>query len=484
MRANPGTAGLVLLLAIGCSAPAQSSLAAAAPVDRSALARAALRAEAVAADVEFLASDELAGRDTPSGGQRIAARYLVNRLERLGFEPGARDGWYHAFDLQRRRLDEDRATLSLGGAPLTYGRDFGLHVLEVVDGEWAGEVVFCGGGGREDLEGLELDGRWALCVTGTETRNRRRRNVERAGAGGLLLVEDPEAPTPFADWDANQREGATTRPRPQRSERLPVAWLSGAAAWPWLAGNPQPGTPLDVEVQARVDSVERFAVENVCGFWPGSDPDLAREVLLVSAHYDHIGVIDGEVYNGADDNASGTAGLLALAEALAAHGPLRRSVMLLWVTGEERGLLGSKAWVEDLWLPGDAEVVCDINLDMIGRNAPEFLEVTPTHRHPRTNRLGTLAAEFARGEGFAELASADKDFTRSDHFVFATELRVPVVYLSGGEHADYHEATDTADKLDADKIARVMAVVLRLLEALQDDDLRLLPEPPLEPYED
>jgi len=236
---------------------------------------------------------------------------------------------------------------------------------------------------------------------------------------------------------------------------------------PRSRGKPQPPV-TGVNLLARIT-----------GTTPGAGP-----LLVVSAHHDHLGVRGGEIYNGADDNASGTAGLLALAEALSVHGPLRRSVVIVWLTAEEKGLLGARGWADDVYLPDDGELVCNVNLDMIGRNAPEFLEVTPTFKHPRTNRLGTLAGELAREEGFTDLASADKDFNRSDHYIFATQLRLPVVYLSGGEHDDYHQPSDTADKIDAHKIARVMRVVLRLLEQLQEEELRLLPEAEPESYED
>ena len=197
-------------------------------------------------------------------------------------------------------------------------------------------------------------------------------------------------------------------------------------------------------------------------------------MVLLSAHYDHIGVnAKGEVFNGADDNASGTSALLALAEALTVHGPFRRSVMLIWVSGEELGLLGSKAWAADPWLPEGARVICDINMDMLGRNEPGRLEYTPTPDHERHNGLSRLLAQLAPLEGFDDLQNADVDFRRSDHYVFATELDVPVLYFSGGEHEDYHRVTDTAEKLDSEKVARCARLALRIVGALQGDELVL-----------
>ena len=216
---------------------------------------------------------------------------------------------------------------------------------------------------------------------------------------------------------------------------------------------------------------ETFEAENVCGWWPGSDPVLRKEAIVISAHYDHVGTRDRQIYNGADDNASGSAGLLALAEGLAAYGPMRRSVLLLWVSGEEKGLLGSDAWARSPWLPGQSRAVANVNIDMIGRNAPDKLLITPTAALPQHNGLVRLADRLAPDEGFGPLGSCDEYWFRSDHASFSQHLEIPVTFLFADVHEDYHEPTDTADKVDFDKIRRVMRLVLAMLDGLQGDSL-------------
>jgi Zn-dependent M28 family amino/carboxypeptidase len=212
----------------------------------------------------------------------------------------------------------------------------------------------------------------------------------------------------------------------------------------------------------------------VCGFWPGSDPELSKEVIIVSAHYDHVGVgSDGQIYNGADDNGSGTCGLLALAEALANYGPLKRSVMLMWVSGEEKGLLGSAAWTKDPWLPPGCKAICDINIDMIGRNAPDKLLITPTKAKKEYNGLVKLAEKLAPLEGFPELGSCDDYWERSDHRNFSVNLEIPVTFLFSDVHEDYHKPGDDPDKIDFDKIRRVVRLVLRMIDAMQEKELNL-----------
>ena len=227
----------------------------ASPLDR---ALDSIRPAAVAADVSFLADDELAGRDTPSVGQRVAARYVRNRLERLRLEPGAEPGpgggWFHLWTLHQRELSAEVTELALEidgeQLALVYGEDFALHPSEIVDGEWEGQLVWCGSGSRRDMEGIELEGRWALCTSKGESRTRRRRRVAAAGGAGLIVISAPKkdetTAEEFAGWLAR-----TARPVMRSSgdpdERPPVFWVSeeiGAR----LVGNAYGLTHVSAEV--------------------------------------------------------------------------------------------------------------------------------------------------------------------------------------------------------------------------------------------
>ncbi len=456
-----------------------------------------LQSERICADVRFLADDELEGRDTPSRGLRVAARYLRARIASLGWQPGAGEDYLQPWSLEHLAVDPTRSRIDLEAADgrtrsLAFGEGYLFSPWEVGDRTVEGGVVYCGTGTGGELDGLELSGRWSLCVDSKLHPNSRRNLVRRAGALGLLVVPDPETGVLVHGAQLVGQAADALRGRVQieaRADQPPgsvgrfptfhQAYLtaSGARALFDLAGGselPALGETLEVHVREErrlPGEAGAVVVENVCGFLPGSDPVLRNEVILVSAHYDHEGVIDGEIYNGADDNASGSSCLLALADALADY-PLRRSVMLVWVSGEEKGLFGSRAWVESPTLPAGMRAVCDINLDMVGRNAPEELYVTPSRRHPKHNGLVELATRLAPLEGFPVLGSADRYYERSDHAVFA-ELAIPVVFLFNGEHADYHRPSDTADKIDCDKIRRVSRLVLRMIDALQGDVLDL-----------
>ena len=185
---------------------------------------------------------------------------------------------------------------------------------------------------------------------------------------------------------------------------------------------------------------------------------MRAEAIVYSAHMDHVGKrMDGDVVNGADDNASGSAGLLAIASAYAkADRRPRRSVIFLSVSGEELGLWGSQYYSDHSTWQLD-KLVANINTDMIGRSGPESgpmqVTVTPSYRHPKFSTIVRDSAAFAESMGVT-FSSGDKYYARSDHYNFAKK-GIPVVFFCNGEHEDYHQVTDHAEKLDGAKMERI-----------------------------
>jgi hypothetical protein len=448
----------------------------------------AIRPEWIRADIEFLASDEFKGRDTPSSEQRLGARFLRNRMQRLGFQPGAREGWFNTYPVTWRQIKEPdtKAWFDAGGQrrELRYATDWFVRARNLEASAIEGEMVFVGKGGREELAAAgDLKGRIAVALDRGDQGEALVEPVAAAGATALLLVRDEQGGAAryeeqFADSVASLRRGAASWPRDRpRTASLPRVWLgSGAmeALQSLTGGNePRPGDSMGCRFGASIVLAGdgKATCENVCAYWPGIDPERSGEVILVSAHYDHIGVDEqGRVFNGADDNGSGTTGLLALAEGLATLGPLERSVMLIWVSGEEKGLWGSQAWSDAPWLPEDGRAVANINIDMIGRNSGTALGVTPTAKHKEYNGLTRLAERLASSEGFAALTNADAYYSRSDHAMFR-RMGIPVAFLFADVHSDYHQVTDDPEKLNFDKIACVTRLVLRMLDAMQEPTL-------------
>jgi len=473
------------------AAPAAPSLRVELPEEGAALKAAlgAITENNLSADLHFIASDEMAGRDTPSPGQRMAARFIRARLMRLGFTPaGDPDSYLYTYQLKRAGLDVDNTSITLQHGDESESWEFGKDYYfanrgDVLDSKVTGGVVFAGAGTAENLGGLDLSGKWALVIGDEMSLGNVVENARQNGALGVLVASEP------GGKDAHSPKRAARMARfmgrrglrvvePAAGDFFPSIYISAEALESLTFGDvPEVGTDLEAtltDLRSLQAGSEPFDVENVAGLWPGSDPKLAKEVLIISAHYDHIGQDEEGIFNGADDNGSGTCGLLSIAEALKAYGPMKRSVLLLWVSGEEKGLLGSQAWTKNPSLPEGLTAVCDLNIDMIGRNAPDYLLITPTSEHEAYNGLTRMAEKYGPMEGFPKLGRADEYWSRSDHANFSQNMHIPVAFLFPDIHADYHKRTDTVEKIDFNKIKRISSMVVRMLDELQGMDLSQL----------
>ena len=218
--------------------------------------------------------------------------------------------------------------------------------------------------------------------------------------------------------------------------------------------------------------LESLTAPNTVGILEGTDPVLKREYLVYSAHMDHIGVTPGRadsVNNGADDDASGTAGVIELAEAFSRPGARpRRSIVFLTVSGEEKGLWGSRYFSEHPAVPID-RIVADLNIDMIGRNWRDTI-VAIGKEH---SDLGTTLERVNQAHPELGMTAIDdrwpeeRFYFRSDHYNFARK-GVPVLFFFNGVHADYHQVTDSPDKIDSEKESRILRLLYYLGREIGD----------------
>jgi len=208
---------------------------------------------------------------------------------------------------------------------------------------------------------------------------------------------------------------------------------------------------------------------DVVGVVPGQDPVLGGEYVFITAHFDHLGNQDGTLYRGADDNASGTAGLLEVMRLLKDANP-RRTLVFLGVSGEEEGLLGSEAFLADSPLPITA-IKADINMDMIGRGRKGELHVMPARREGYVTTLTAEARSLAEAHGITLSAGIEDYWQDSDHYSFA-QRSIPSICFNTGLHADYHQPTDTPDKIDYNRLTTVVKIVRDLaLETANADSV-------------
>ena len=470
------------------------------------------------ANATWLARDEMGGRLTGSPGQEAAAAFIQAHFVKLGLQPLGDEqkdgrGYFQRYGINRTYV-MPKTLLKLGS--LTLPRGFAVLGGRPVDVSVKGRLSFCGLGrtrgksadvatetslegkvavvaikpprGRVDKQ-LSLEQKFGMSFGPFGQLGKTAQALEKKGAVGVLfvLIEDPMGLSDVLNYLAVAPGKDSLSPRFQgggnEMEMLtePVGAGGGAPALvlsvqasaqllqeiavdrealvAFCKGEGErPAGKADVEAEltVAVDRDVAATATNVVALLRGSDPKLASEAVVFSAHMDHVGTrIDGDVFNGADDNASGTAGLMAIATAFAKSGTKpRRSVIFLSVSGEELGLWGS-AWYADH--PTWENIVANVNTDMIGRSGPEAgpdeILITPSFRHRRYSTIARDAAGFADALGVTCL-SGDKYYERSDHYNFAKK-GIPVVFFCNGEHEDYHQVSDTADKLDGAKMERM-----------------------------
>ncbi len=455
-------------------------------------------------DVHFLASGALEGRFSGSPGAKVAAAFVADRFRELGLKPsGDGDTFFQHFSFIARVQPGPGNTLSFdlpGGPRVAKVEDDFRPLAFSSSGSATGEVVFAGYGihapdlGFDDYAGMDVKGKVVLVLRfspdGDDPASRfqphmalrRKASEARAlGAAALLVTTGPvgaKETTPVKiSFDASFADSG-----------LPVLGISTPLAEALFAGHgftlaefqqrmnerKEPASrPLGVKASLTAAVVqERADAVNVLALLPGSDRALASEVVVVGAHYDHLGY-GGEgsgtlapdaraVHFGADDNASGTAGMLEIARRLAATPPAR-SVLFAAFAGEEEGLLGSNHLVQHLPVPKE-KVVAMVNLDMVGRPKPgPALTV---------GGYGTAAewpglVEKLNGNHHLKLSTNKGGFGASDHSSFYA-VDIPVLFLFTGAHEDYHKPSDTADRLNYKGMAEVVGFAADLTVRVAD----------------
>ncbi len=486
--ARAGIPFLILFLAPAVGAAAQAPPPPAGAVET-------ITAVNVRSRVAILADDSMMGRDTPSPGLERAVTYVVAEFRRLGLRPAGDDGSYlQRFGVSRWTLDtaDSRLLLRAGRA----GHEAGF----------ARELRFVGG----RVPSAPVRGR-ALLLAGPLTREAvanpwlRRRVVvvvldytqslppdlddridqiaARASAVILLSNRDPATrarriaaslePRLTADFrDSTLGAPVIELPEDAAAEVLSAAGVDPAALRSAARPVAREVPALRVELRLSRRYLERAGAPNVLAVLEGADPVLRREYVAVSAHLDHVGIGRGpgdSIYNGADDNASGVAGLLELAEAFAGSTPApRRSLLFVAPSGEEKGLWGSDYFTSHPTVPLE-RVVADINLDLIGRNwSDSVIAVGPElSTLGETLRRTVEAHPELRMTPLADRWPEERIFYRSDHYNFARR-GVPVLFFTSGTHPDYHQPSDTVDRIDADKASRLVRLLFYLTSAVAD----------------
>jgi peptidase M28-like protein len=442
----------------------------------------------VARRIGIIADDSMLGRDTPSRGLEMTAAYVAAQFRSFGLKPGGDRGSYlQRYTITRRRFDltGSSVVLTANGVEAVARFDRSARYLQGNIGgvPVSGPAVLVGGRlTPADVGRMALRDKIVLYVLDflaapSEQTDQVQRVIRLAAPKALLLVANLE-PEGFASRLPRSAPARTAvdlklvnPPFVEVSEAamsqvLHAAGLDLAQVRADTAPVYRRLPGLSVTVALRDSVLERLTAPNTVGILEGSDPTLRHEYLVYSAHMDHIGVSPGQpdsVNNGADDDASGTTGVIELAEAFSRPGGRpKRSIIFLTVSGEEKGLWGSRYFSEHPPVPVD-RIVADLNIDMIGRNWRDTI-VAIGKEH---SDLGTTLERVNAAHPELGMTAVDdrwpeeRFYFRSDHYNFARK-GVPILFFFNGVHADYHRVTDSPDKIDSEKEARIVKLLYYL----------------------
>ncbi|MDQ3711682.1 MAG: M20/M25/M40 family metallo-hydrolase [Acidobacteriota bacterium] len=485
----------------------------------------------------YVASDEMEGRDTPSRGLDLTAKFIALNLKQWGFKPAGDNGtFFQKFALNIRNTDAVKTQLEIGGRKLRYGKNFFTNPVAATITN--SPLVFAGNGWRlksknlDALKDTDVKGKTVVIYSkdfypdGVTQADLFSGKLGKAfvdwieplsyarekGAAGLIIIATP---ADEENWQNQRRQrergGASVEKFTQisisKNRNIPTIVISSDAAENLFQGESitfseinrlseanslLPTVALTKTASYTVQSkIDKASTQNVVAVWEGSDPNLKNEMVAIGAHYDHVGVNpnakgEDKIWNGADDDGSGTVAVLSIAEALA-KSPKRpkRSVLFVWHAGEEKGLWGSE-YFNKFPTVDIKSVIAQLNIDMIGRsrkaddtnpknaNLSNETEVYVIGSEMMSSELGEVTKSV--NNSFLNLTynykyddpkDPNRFFFRSDHFNYAVN-GIPIVFWFDGVHEDYHQPGDEPEKIDYAKMERVTRTIFLTLWQIAD----------------
>ncbi|SMO37178.1 M28 family peptidase [Solitalea koreensis] len=445
----------------------------------------------------ILASDEYGGRETGQKGAEMASDYIANYFKGLGLQAPVNGSYFQNIPLVEKSLDT--TIFMVNGKSYGFGTDFLVSGSSNPDKIQikTNEIVFAGYGiqsaNYNDLKDVSIKGKPVIVMYGEPVGKNglnlitQSNNASEYTANPRKRIDDIKAMEPsvifivlegmrakFGNNHLKEKKIEFAKIEKNNGTRIPVVYISNELADVILgvshtsldnfkakvAKSTQPQSKaiklnLDLNIQLVAKPIN---ARNVLGFLPGSD--LKDEVLVITAHYDHIGVGTGDVFNGADDDGSGTTAVMELAEAFMqakneGKGP-RRSILFMTVVGEEKGLLGSEWYSEHPVFPLE-KTITDLNIDMIGRIDPEHAadsnyvyiigsDKLSTDLHNVNEQANKTYTKLNLDYKYNDPNDPNRFYYRSDHYNFAKH-NIPIIFYFNGVHADYHKPSDEVSKI-------------------------------------
>jgi hypothetical protein len=461
--------------------------------------------EALQKHLYVIASDEFEGRETGKRGQKMAMEYLIKEFKSYGIEDRKGLNYKQSFPLLEQ--ESSGIELDINGNSFQLNREFTFSPSIIKNQTIEGNMIFVGYGINDeaynDYEGIDVDGKAVVFLDkipedlelsqewGTKSR------VDLAKSLGAAAVFYYDEST---EESLIKYEHYYNKPKMKLvddlKEAAPVIKLTKKPTDRLLSEGKLKLKKIEKKGLKKYDHFEvpyslkidkpttELTGENVIAFIEGSSKK--EEVLVITAHYDHIGIDGEEVFNGADDDGTGTVSLLGIAEAFMqaveeGNGP-KRSVLIMPVSGEEKGLLGSKYYTNHPIFPLE-NTVANLNIDMIGRydenheSDSNYIyligsDKLSTELHELSEKVNSTYTKIGLDYTFNDKKDPNRFYYRSDHYNFAKN-NIPVIFYFSGVHEDYHKATDTVEKIDYEKTEKVARLVFMTAWEIANREERL-----------
>lgn len=475
-----------------------------------------ITAEDLKKHLYVVASSEMEGRDTPSPGLEKAGNYIEEHFKSLGLKPGNGDSYRLPYTLYRDSVIS--SSLKVNGKNFEIDADYQNGNNNYASEMPFSEAVFAGYGIVDDnidnYKGLDVRGKAVIILEGApadyKSSQQGFRNpsgtfgklnaASKNGAAAVLIVLKSFPRRPAINQSGWSLNGYRATLGPQMfyiSEKVATEIMGqdGNGIFDKLAGNSIASKAYKANIDLSFQKTTLTThVSNVMGLLEGTDKK--DEFVFITAHYDHVGTRNNQVYYGADDDGSGTVSVLELAEAFAkakaeGKGP-RRSIVFMTVSGEEHGLWGSAFYANNPVYPLDKTTV-DLNIDMIGRIGNEYMKDKDSANYvyvigdnklssdltPITESINSKYTKLKLDRKYNDPNDPNRFYYRSDHYNFA-EKGVPIIFYFNGVHPDYHRPTDTPDKINYALMERRAKLVFYTAMEMANRDEMLKRDMPLD----
>ena len=452
----------------------------------------AITAAVLKEHLSVIASAEMQGRETGTEGERKAAAYLMSQYKKFNLKAGYNGNYRLPFTLYKDELG--KSELKINGEPATLDQDYWMYSANVPASTLKTNAIIFVGNDFNDKITVDVKGKILVATENEENSMRKVMAAQKLGAAAMIIV---------AKTNTNTSNLATARPRlAAKSTSFPYFKVSKSFGSKLVGGSKAFSDQEWADMPKGVYSTNiEWSVEQQTKELPSADviaympaKEKTDEYLFITSHYDHEGIKNGVIYYGADDDGSGTASVVTIASAFAnaaKHGFVpKRNIVFMNVSGEEKGLLGSKYYAEHPVFPLE-KTTADLNIDMVGRIDPTYTgdsnnyvyvigeEKISSDLQKITNKVNNEVGHLELDRRFNDPKDPNRFYYRSDHYNFAAK-GVPVLFYFNGTHKDYHQPSDTIEKINFDLMEKRVRFIFNTAWEIATRDEMLKRDMPLD----